>query len=161
MLSGGGTSGRGLVGTFRPNKVGKFRQARPRGKRTGRLSDPHRVLFSSNAAMIHGNYLLILCSQTCGISYAQTANMKSNNKPIKELNHMKKLFTFVLAAVIALSFSAVGFAQEKPVAGTDQAAAGTAAPAKKAPMKKKAKKAKKSTKKDAMAPASTDAAPAK
>ncbi len=32
---------------------------------------------------------------------------------------MKKIFTFVLAALIALSFSVVGFAQA-PAAGTDQ-----------------------------------------
>jgi ABC-type transporter MlaC component len=86
--------------------------------------------------------------------------MRSNNEPIKEGNHMKKLFTFVVAAIIALSFSAVGFAQEKPAAGTDQPAASAPAPAKKAPAKKKAKKAKKSTKK-AAAPAAPEATPAK
>ena len=77
---------------------------------------------------------------------------------------MKKLFTFVVAAIIALSFSVIGFAQDKPAAGNDQAATSAPAPEKKAPMKKKAKKAKKakkSKKKEEAAPAATEAAPAK
>ena len=65
---------------------------------------------------------------------------------------MKRIFTFVLAALIALSFSVVGFAQDKPAA-TDQPAAGTEQPMKKAPVKKakktkKAKKAKKAKKEE-------------
>ncbi len=86
----------------------------------------------------------------------------------KEVNHMKKIFTFVLAALIALTFSAVGFAQENAPAagGTDQGAAAPA-PEKKAPAKKKAKKAKKAPKKTEKkeeapaAPAEPAPAPAK
>ncbi len=79
---------------------------------------------------------------------------------------MKRIFTFVLAALIALSFSVVGFAQAPP-AGTDQTTPATAQPEKKAPEKKKkvkkskkTKKAKKSEQK-AETPAPAPEAPAK
>lgn len=71
---------------------------------------------------------------------------------------MKRIFTFVLAALIALSFSVVGFAQA-PAAGTGQTTSGAAQPEKKAP-EKKAKKAKKAEKK-AETPAPAPEAPAK
>jgi hypothetical protein len=80
-------------------------------------------------------------------------------EPRKEYDHMKRLFTFVVAAIIALSFSAVGFAQDKAADTKDQPAAAEKME-KKAEKKKPAKKAKKAAKKDAMAPAATDAAPA-
>ena len=106
---------------------------------------------------------MIPSGQICGIPCADMVTMKFNNKSLKESNHMKKLFTFVLAAVIALSFSVIGFAQDKPAAGNDQAAAAAPAPEKKAPAKKakKTKKAKKAMKKEEAAPAATEAAPAK
>jgi hypothetical protein len=70
---------------------------------------------------------------------------------------MKKLLTLVLAVVLAVSFSIVGYAQEtKPAAGGDKAT--TSAPEKKAE-KKKVKKAKKAKKMEA-APAA-EPAPAK
>jgi hypothetical protein len=60
---------------------------------------------------------------------------------------MKKIFTFVLAAIIAMSFSVIGYAQDKAAApAKDEAAASAPAPEKKAPAKKKTTK-KKSTKK--------------
>jgi uncharacterized iron-regulated membrane protein len=78
---------------------------------------------------------------------------------------MKRIFTFVLAALIALTFSVVGFAQEKPAAGTDQGAAATQpekkAPEKKAKKAKKTKKAKKAKKEEAPAAAPAAEAPAK
>jgi hypothetical protein len=71
---------------------------------------------------------------------------------------MKKIFTFVLAAIIALSFSVVGYTQEKAAApAKDEAAASTPAPEKKAPAKKKTAKKKapkkEETKTEAPAPA--------
>jgi hypothetical protein len=65
-----------------------------------------------------------------------------------------QIFTFILAAVIAISFSVVFFAQDKPAAGADQPKAGTDQ------LPKKHKKAKKSTKKEEKAPAA-EPAPAK
>jgi hypothetical protein len=82
----------------------------------------------------------------------------------KEVNHMKKIFTFVLAAIIAISFSVVGFAQDKPAEGKDKAATSAPAPEKKAPAKKKSTKSKKpaKTEKKEEAPAAAAApAPAK
>ncbi len=79
---------------------------------------------------------------------------------------MKKIFTFVLAAIIAITFSVVGFAQEnKPAPAGDQSATTAPAPEKKAPAKKAKKKAKKPAKKaekkeEAPAPAA-EPAPAK
>jgi hypothetical protein len=77
-------------------------------------------------------------------------------------NTLRKIFTFILAAVIATSFSVVSFAQDKPAAGADQPKAGMDQPAKKMEKKstKKQKKMKKSMKKDEMAPAA-EPAPAK
>jgi hypothetical protein len=80
----------------------------------------------------------------------------------KEVNHMKKIFTFIVAAVIAISFSVVGFAQDKPAPGADQPKAGTVQPEKKAEKKhKKHKKHHKKHKKTKEAAPSTEAAPAK
>ena len=76
---------------------------------------------------------------------------------------MKKFFTFIVAAIIALSFSAVSFAQEeKPAAAPEKPAATEKAPMKKKAKKmKKAKKAKKEKKEEAAPAAGGEAAPAK
>jgi hypothetical protein len=71
-------------------------------------------------------------------------------QPIKEQNHIKKLCTFVFAAIIALSFSVVGFAQDKAADTKDQPAA-----AEKMEKMAPVKKAKKSTKKEQAAPAAS------
>jgi hypothetical protein len=79
---------------------------------------------------------------------------------------MKKIFTFILAAIIAMSFSVIGYAQDKAAApAKDEAAASTPAPEKKAPAKKHKKhkkhtKAKKAPKKEEAVPAPAPA-PAK
>ena len=73
---------------------------------------------------------------------------------------MKKIFTFILAAVIAISFSVVGFAQDKPAAGGDQPKPAMEKAEKKV-VKKHKKTAKKAVKKEEAAPApAKEAAPA-
>jgi uncharacterized protein YxeA len=93
--------------------------------------------------------------------------MKTGKAHGEEVTRMKRIFMLVVAVLLALSFSLVGFAQEKPATGGDRATVAAQTPEKKAPekrkakkkSKKKARKAKKSRKKAAAS--EPEGAPAK
>ena len=73
--------------------------------------------------------------------------MKTGKAHGEEVTRMKRIFMLVVAVLLALSFSLVGFAQEKPATGGDRATVAAQTPEKKAPEKRKAKKKSKKARK--------------